>query len=80
MDLCKVIVILLNMFTLQTKEERPREIILCREFAIAVAHLNHSLPQSDRIRFIQCDMHMFLKRLVSPDDVSSTYFHVMLGD
>lgn len=53
-------IVVLNL--VKTKEERPREIILCREFAIAVAHLNHSLPQSDRIRFIQCDMHMFLKR------------------
>ncbi|MCO5589206.1 hypothetical protein L7F22_043172 [Adiantum nelumboides] len=45
-----------------TVEKRPRETILCREYASAVAYLNHNLPKADRIKFIQLDFHLFLKR------------------
>ncbi|MCO5566520.1 hypothetical protein L7F22_020197 [Adiantum nelumboides] len=53
-------VIVLNL--VKTVEKRPRETILCREFASAVAYLNHILPKADRIKFIQWDFHMFARR------------------
>lgn len=47
---------------LQTVEKKPREVILCREFANSVAYLNHVLPKSCRIKFMQWDFHMFSRR------------------
>ena len=49
----------------QTMEKRPRETILCREFATSVAYINHKLPKTDRIWFIQLDLHLFAKRSVT---------------
>ncbi|KAI5083930.1 hypothetical protein GOP47_0000099 [Adiantum capillus-veneris] len=53
-------VIVLNL--VKTVEKRPRETILCREFASAVAYLNHALPKAERVKFIQWDFHMFSRR------------------
>lgn len=53
-------IVVLNL--VKTVEKRPRETILCREYANSVAHLNHNLPKTDRIKFIQLDFHLFLKR------------------
>ncbi|KAH7286660.1 hypothetical protein KP509_32G016700 [Ceratopteris richardii] len=53
-------IVVLNL--VKTVEKRPRETILCREYANAVAYLNHHLPKGDRIKFIQLDFHLFLKR------------------
>ncbi|KAI5061167.1 hypothetical protein GOP47_0023672 [Adiantum capillus-veneris] len=53
-------IVVLNL--VKTVEKRPRETILCREYASAVAYLNHNLPKADRIKFIQLDFHLFLKR------------------
>ena len=50
------------LLCLQTVEKKPREIILCREFANSVAYLNHVLPKSCRIKFTQWDFHMFSRR------------------
>lgn len=50
-------IIVLNL--VKTVEKRPRETILCREFASSVAYLNHVLPKANRIKFIQWDFHMF---------------------
>ncbi|MCO5577098.1 hypothetical protein L7F22_030920 [Adiantum nelumboides] len=52
-------IVILNL--VKTKEKRPREVILCREFANAVAVINHGLPKHSRMKFIQCDMHMFMR-------------------
>ncbi|KAI5084664.1 hypothetical protein GOP47_0000833 [Adiantum capillus-veneris] len=52
-------IVILNL--VKTKEKRPREVILCREFANAVAIINHGLPKNSRMKFIQCDMHMFMR-------------------
>ncbi|KAH7295672.1 hypothetical protein KP509_27G060300 [Ceratopteris richardii] len=52
-------ILVLNL--IKTKEKRAREVLLCREFADAVAQINNSLPESNRIKFIQLDMHMFMK-------------------
>lgn len=50
-------IIVLNL--VKTVEKRPRETILCQEFASSVAHLNHVLPKANRIKFMQWDFHMF---------------------
>ncbi|KAH7279547.1 hypothetical protein KP509_37G024000 [Ceratopteris richardii] len=53
-------IVVLNL--VKTVEKRPRETILCKEYASAVNRLNRHLPKGDRIKFIQLDFHLFLKR------------------
>eukprot|EP00250_Pteridium_aquilinum_P012832 c20972_g1_i1 orf=656-3202(-) len=48
-------VIVLNL--VKTVEKRPRETILCQEFASAVDYLNHVLPKENQIKFIEWDFH-----------------------
>lgn len=52
-------IIILNL--IKTVEKRPREMMLRREFAYAVAYLNQILPDSSRLQFIHWDFHKFAK-------------------
>jgi hypothetical protein len=46
----------------QTVEKRPREMMLRREYANAVGHLNQSFPEDRQLKFIHWDFHKFAKR------------------
>ncbi|KAJ7282190.1 hypothetical protein O6H91_10G028800 [Diphasiastrum complanatum] len=52
-------IIILNL--IRTAEQRPREMILRREFANAVGYLNQVLPDDKRLKFIHWDFHKFSK-------------------
>eukprot|EP00850_Spirogloea_muscicola_P018409 SM000168S02608 [mRNA] locus=s168:133636:139322:- [translate_table: standard] len=52
-------VIILNL--IKTVEKRPREMILRREFAAAMAYLNLVLPEEQRPHYIHWDFHKFAK-------------------
>eukprot|EP00850_Spirogloea_muscicola_P023326 SM000347S13000 [mRNA] locus=s347:78024:83650:- [translate_table: standard] len=52
-------VIILNL--IKTVEKRPREMILRREFAAAMAYLNLVLPEERRPHYIHWDFHKFAK-------------------
>lgn len=52
-------IIILNL--IKTVEKRPREMMLRREFANAVAYLNQILDEEKRLKFIHWDFHKFAK-------------------
>lgn len=52
-------IIVLNL--IKTVEKRPREMMLRREFANAVAYLNKILPEERHLKFIHYDFHKFAK-------------------
>ena len=43
-------------------EKRPREMILRREYAIAVQYLNSVLPANEKLTYMHWDFHKFAKR------------------
>lgn len=52
-------IIVLNL--VKTMEKKPRETVLCHEYANAVTYLNGILPKESRIKFVQWDFHKFAK-------------------
>ncbi|KAI5075938.1 hypothetical protein GOP47_0010014 [Adiantum capillus-veneris] len=52
-------IIVLNL--IKKVEKRPREMMLRREFEIAVDYLNKILPEASRLQFIHWDFHKFAK-------------------
>ncbi|CAN6178957.1 unnamed protein product [Urochloa humidicola] len=48
-------IIILNL--IKTREKRPREIILRREFDRAIKIINSGLPAEDHLRFLHWDLH-----------------------
>lgn len=48
-------IIILNL--IKTREKRPREIILRREFDKAIKIINSALPGEDHLRFLHWDLH-----------------------
>ncbi|KAL9376592.1 hypothetical protein Peur_030712 [Populus x canadensis] len=48
-------IIILNL--IKTQEKKPRESILCAEFANAIDHINKNLSEENRLRFLHWDLH-----------------------
>uniref|UniRef100_A0A6N2LM95 SAC domain-containing protein n=1 Tax=Salix viminalis TaxID=40686 RepID=A0A6N2LM95_SALVM len=53
-------IIILNL--IKTQEKKPRESILRTEFANAIDHINKSLSEKNRLRFLHWDLHKHSKR------------------
>uniref|UniRef100_A0A1J3GL11 Phosphoinositide phosphatase SAC3 n=1 Tax=Noccaea caerulescens TaxID=107243 RepID=A0A1J3GL11_NOCCA len=53
-------IIILNL--IKTKEKRPRESILRREFANAIDFINKDLSEENRLRFLHWDLHKHFQR------------------
>ncbi|KAI5078217.1 hypothetical protein GOP47_0005888 [Adiantum capillus-veneris] len=50
-------IIVLNL--IKSREKKPRETILCQEYANAIGHINQSFPEKQKLKFIQWDLHKF---------------------
>ncbi|KAH8505530.1 hypothetical protein H0E87_012672 [Populus deltoides] len=53
-------IIILNL--IKTQEKKPRESILCTEFANAIDHINKNLSEENHLRFLHWDLHKHSKR------------------
>ncbi|KAJ6759607.1 POLYPHOSPHOINOSITIDE PHOSPHATASE [Salix koriyanagi] len=53
-------IIILNL--IKTQEKKPRESILRAEFANAIDHINKSLSEENRLRFLHWDLHKHSRR------------------
>lgn len=52
-------IIVLNL--IKGHEKKPRESILCAEFANAVKQINKDLPEDSQLKFIHWDLHKFFR-------------------
>ncbi|XP_057846430.2 phosphoinositide phosphatase SAC2 isoform X1 [Cryptomeria japonica] len=52
-------IIVLNL--IKGHEKKPRESILCAEFAHAVKQINKDLPEDSQLKFIHWDLHKFFR-------------------
>ncbi|MCO5603300.1 hypothetical protein L7F22_057449 [Adiantum nelumboides] len=43
----------------QTQEKKPRETVLCQEYANAIAYMNQISSEKQKVKFIQWDFHKF---------------------